>query len=415
MTPEIKSIIDLFNKNLSIPNYQRPYKWTNKNIEDLLTDIEQAIIDHSHYKDFRYRIGTILLHNNGQSLDIVDGQQRIISLLLIYSFILPGFSCPLLQKTKFTNKVSQSNIRNNYDFITHWFSSREDKHSFKKAFSDILEVVVICVDKTAEAFQLFDSQNSRGKELDPHDLLKAYHLREMTDDLYEMEHAVESWEIHSPSEIRTLFESYLFPIYNWSKGNKTDRFSAKHIDVFKGIEEHSSYTYAKRASKASPVFQIPEPIIAGNDFFSYVGHYLSLLNDIKRVIDTEDRFAEIREIINKPEYRSTGFKHSVDLFYCALLCYYDRFHILDKPAVTNLFSWAMMIRVDMEHLSYDTINKYAIGEDSDWRYTNRKAMFSIIHNARKHTEIANMRITMDYRDGKKWNNLYKDIMALNGK
>ncbi len=55
MTPEIKSIIDLFNKNLSIPNYQRPYKWTNKNIEDLLTDIEQAIIDYSHYKDFRYR------------------------------------------------------------------------------------------------------------------------------------------------------------------------------------------------------------------------------------------------------------------------------------------------------------------------------------------------------------------------
>lgn len=31
----------------------------------------------------------------------------------------------------------------------------------------------------SEAFQFFDSQNARGKALYPHDLLKAYHLREM--------------------------------------------------------------------------------------------------------------------------------------------------------------------------------------------------------------------------------------------
>jgi hypothetical protein len=50
--------------------------------------------------------------------------------------------------------------------------------------------VIINVDKVEEAFQLFDSQNTRGKELDPHDLLKAYHLREMKRYPYEMEHAV---------------------------------------------------------------------------------------------------------------------------------------------------------------------------------------------------------------------------------
>jgi hypothetical protein len=38
-----------------------------------------------------------------------------------------------------------------------------------------------------EAFQFFDSQNTRGKSLEPHDLLKSYHLREMTDLSAEME------------------------------------------------------------------------------------------------------------------------------------------------------------------------------------------------------------------------------------
>ena len=66
-------------------------------------------------------------------------------------------------------------------FIRQWFSLHGDdeKKRFVDALKDIIEVIVITVDKESEAFQLFDSQNSRGKALYPHDLLKAYHLREM--------------------------------------------------------------------------------------------------------------------------------------------------------------------------------------------------------------------------------------------
>ena len=34
---EIKSVTELLDIELSIPNYQRPYKWSKKNVEDLLT------------------------------------------------------------------------------------------------------------------------------------------------------------------------------------------------------------------------------------------------------------------------------------------------------------------------------------------------------------------------------------------
>ena len=83
---------------------------------------------------------------------------------------------------------------------------RRRKKQFKNAFSTILEVVVICVNRVSEAFQLFDSQNTRGKNLDPHDLLKAYHLREMKDYPYEMEHAVKKWESKDTKKIREIFD-----------------------------------------------------------------------------------------------------------------------------------------------------------------------------------------------------------------
>ena len=190
---EIKSINELLKMDLDIPDYQRPYKWSIQNIEDLLNDITNAISDSERYRaGFKYRIGTIIVHKNENNMyDVVDGQQRIISLTLLKQYLEPNFHCTILEK-QFNNKSTQANIHTNYMFIKEWFSLKDEstKKSFMKSLDEILEVVVISVEKVSEAFQLFDSQNARGKALDPHDLLKAYHLREMKKYPYEMEHAV---------------------------------------------------------------------------------------------------------------------------------------------------------------------------------------------------------------------------------
>lgn len=44
------------------------------------------------------------------------------------------------------------------------------------------EFVVIKVKELAEAFQMFESQNGRGKDLEAYNLLKAYHIRAMEND-----------------------------------------------------------------------------------------------------------------------------------------------------------------------------------------------------------------------------------------
>lgn len=403
--------------NLTIPDYQRPYKWRIQNIEHLLSDITNAISDAKKYhNNFKYRIGTIILYKNNEGLyDIVDGQQRIISLVLLKKCIDPTFNCSILN-LDFDNKTSQANIHTNYTFIREWFSLRNNaKEDFIHAFSNILEVVVICVEKISEAFQLFDSQNTRGKALDPHDLLKAYHLREMKQYPYEMEHAVTKWEEKDTTQIRELFDLYLFPIWNWSRGNKSKSFTAKEIDTYKGISETSTYTYARRAIKAMPCFQITEPFIAGNDFFEMVEHYMHLLRDIKTEINTNEAFIKIKEVLNMKR-DSAGFRYTKNLFYCVLLCYYDKFHNFDEMAVKKLFLWAFMIRVDMENLGFSSINKYAIG-DANSRYTNAIAVFSKINLARLHNEISGLQIKIqpNQKKARNWEELYyklKEVIEL---
>jgi hypothetical protein len=436
----ILSVEELLKLDLVIPSYQRPYKWTEKNIRELILDIQKGIEDANKYPNFKYRVGTVILYqeNDTKPYEIVDGQQRILSFLLLKLCLNPDFACSpcsLLSAT-FSDKVTLGNLHSNSDRIREWCSSVDDgvKEAFDKALSEVLEVVVLTVNELSEAFQLFDSQNTRGRELYPHDLLKAYHLREIHDK-YDMQRAVLKWESKDPKAIRELFDNYLFPLWNWSKRRKSSRFTAAEIDLYKGIEESSGYTYARRANKAMPYFLLSEPLISGGDFFEMVDHYMQMLHSIKlELIDNPD-FARIKELLIDDKSKvgqiktpadldkackssSTGMNHARNLFFCALLCYYDRFHNFDLMAVKKLFTWAMMLRVDMNHLGFDSVNRYAIGLGDNDKYTNSEPVISLISSARRHTEISGMPLMVkrdnDKAETEKWQGLYEDLLLLNG-
>lgn len=412
---EILTVKQLLNRNIIIPEYQRPYKWTTKNISELLYDIENAMKNSDIYgNSYRYRLGTIILHNDVDTEKVVDGQQRIISLTLLNLCLNSDINFAFLNNSKFTDPITKHNIKTNFNYINDFLYSKEQEFKEKMIYclNEILEVVVITVDTETEAFQLFDSQNTRGKALDPHDLLKAYHLREMKDYPYEMRHAVEKWEKVEPEDIKKLYSKYLFPIYNWTRNCKTVPFTANQIDVYKGILSTSSYNYARRAAKASPYFQIGEPIIAGNDFFEMTAHYLELYNDIEHKILFSGEFDKISEIIKNPPRKSTGFGYAVELFFCALLCYYDKFRNFDSRAVNKLFLWAMMIRIDMKNLSFETINNYAIGNDNE-KYSNHISLFAKIKDARFHNEISNIQINVvNLNSDSVWEPLFNAIYKL---
>lgn len=435
----ILSVEELLKLDLVIPSYQRPYKWTEKNIRELILDIQKGIEDANKHPNFKYRVGTVILYqeNDTKPYEIVDGQQRILSFLLLKLCLNPDFTCSLLSAT-FSSKVTQKNLHENYKAIREWFAfAPVGMQDFKQAIKKHLEVVVITVDEISEAFQLFDSQNSRGRALYPHDLLKAYHLRVISGKKGE-ERAVEEWEAKDPKAIAELFRDYLFPIWHWARRRKCGGFTAADIDLYKGVEPDSEYAYAYRVRRTGARYQITEPFPAGRDFFKMVHHYMQMLKDLKQEIAVDPALQKVKEILIASSGRDkknalitsaeeldealdrqpVGFRHACRLFFCALLCYYDRFGVLDARAVKRLFTWAMMLRVNMQHLGFASINKYAIGERDPQKdqYTNVIPVLSMIVSARKHTEISDISLKVDVEPGQsdeKWERLRKGLRTLN--
>ena len=419
--PCIKCVDDLLDMKLVIPDYQRPYKWDTKNIGELLSDIGDAISEKKKNSEFKYRIGTIIVHKDAEGNgNIVDGQQRVISLTLLKFFLDNTFDSLILRQS-FRNKTTQYNIKQNYEYIRDWFSLKnvEERDECKKALKDTLEVVIITVSKQGEAFQLFDSQNARGKALDPHDLLKAYHLRQMNNP-HEMKRAVAKWEAKDPSEIRKLFDLYLFPIWNWSRKVKTYTFTTKDIDVYKGVIEGETYPYAKRASQAMPFFQLTEPFVAGKCFFEMIDYYMNLKDDVEEEIYNKKCYEEIKKVLcseeKKIDYKSVGFRYVKNLFFCALIFFYDKFGFLEETSVKKFFAWAFTLRYDLQSLGFDSVNKYAIG-DPNPKYTNTVAFFEKIKLARNVSDISSMQIQISGNvnpENKKWEHLNNCVRKICG-
>ena len=88
---------------------------------------------------------------------------------------------PFLQEKIPDNQLYAQNILSNYALFSRRIEKYkgEEKERLLEYIKTNCELIVVITENLSEAFQFFDSQNARGKKLYPHDLLKAYHLREM--------------------------------------------------------------------------------------------------------------------------------------------------------------------------------------------------------------------------------------------
>lgn len=85
-----KKIVEVFSKDyaFTIPAYQRPYAWESTQVEELLTDIAEAMGPESKSDGF-YFLGSIVLVKTHGIPDsrVVDGQQRLTTLTILFSVI----------------------------------------------------------------------------------------------------------------------------------------------------------------------------------------------------------------------------------------------------------------------------------------------------------------------------------------
>lgn len=420
----VKSLLSL--DNIVIPAYQRPYKWTLKNVNELFQDVC------SHQDKPAYRLGSVVFHQNsdlktGTQLDVVDGQQRTITLVLAVWAVIDARLAGLdrqdlkdalkhlkpaierfMQRQRFASEVSQFNLHQNYQEINRLVSRRDN---FTEAHIDFLlhkcQVVVFLLNDVSEAFQFFDSQNARGRDLEPHDLLKAFHLREFAGHEQQLKAlTVAHWESLLSDDLANLFATYLYRVRQWAKGKSARYFGKSQTDLFKGVnldkvghfpyveslriahhfvdDYNSQYQRKIDGQKMVFPFHLDQMIINGRRFFELAEHYQQQVSEIVACEHGKEpmviagvllsgRAQEIIKTLNVYEKRTrTGDRYIRAMFDCALIFYIDKFGGQQlSNAIEKLFVWAFSCRIKQQVVQLATMDNYVLANN----------LFSVIKEA----------------------------------
>lgn len=214
----------LTEKKYSVDYFQREYQWTEKHMEELITDLTGAFLNEYTPGDSReeglnynnYYLGPFVVCNKGGQLSIIDGQQRLTSLTLFLIFLnnlqkdfehqenitpmifselrgVKSFNItvderiPCLKslfetgdyQIKENDDESTINMLERYQDIEQFFPEELKKEAFPH-FVDWLKYNVILVKITANsdenAYTIFETMNDRGLSLTSAEMLKGFIL-----------------------------------------------------------------------------------------------------------------------------------------------------------------------------------------------------------------------------------------------
>lgn len=365
------SVGTLLEQKLRIPEYQRPYRWSPATALQLLDDLSDA---QARSDDVPYVLGAVILHERNGLLDVVDGQQRLLTLRMVFAVL------------KADNLQLDSHGKDDPPVLRVWRTLRhrlasltdDEKTRLHDFISTRCQLVRVVTDDVDEAFRVFDSQNYRGKPLAPHDLLKAYHLRAMQGESAAMQAAVvETWESVPDEALHRLFATFLYRIARWSRGESAPGFSVHDIGMFKGIAPKGAVApferYHQAAQAAIPLltawvapgtpderdaarsrFQLDAPLIAGRPFFEMVSFMLEELAALEQEAEKHARpFG--------PSH--SRYRYVYELFAAALLYYTNKFGSNGLPqAREKLFAWAYALRVEMARVQFVSVDNRASGK-----------------------------------------------------
>ncbi|EJB52915.1 DUF262 domain-containing protein [Helicobacter pylori] len=279
-----------------IPDYQRPYQWTEKNCEKLLDDLFE---DYEKDSESDYFCGSLVLvksdpNSKTETYDIVDGQQRLSTFILLtkvladlYNDCLTPKNLEHLQegwKDRHTERkrLSFNAIGSNaeYDFqdaLEHFNNSQASKNKNNKnnylknavclkdylrekeiesigkfiewLYSNVKFITIICpnIDK---ALRIFNVLNARGLPLNATDIFKGELLKELAKE-EDQKKLVSRWNALSQKcsdndlTIETLFSWYLDYLNPATSKEKTEKrlvtwfknLNKTPLEYLKGVED----------------------------------------------------------------------------------------------------------------------------------------------------------------------------------
>ncbi|WQV23775.1 DUF262 domain-containing protein [Helicobacter pylori] len=276
-----------------IPIYQRPYQWTEENCEKLLDDL---FFNYEDDRESDYFCGSLVLilisedPKKAKTYDIVDGQQRLSTFILLakvlatlYSECLTEESKDYLQESLITkygkkdrlnfnamgfnskkdfqyaltsfNDVPISNAKNNYlknaICLKNYLRKKEIEYIndfIEWLYFKVVFITITCPDAD-KALRIFNVLNARGLALNATDIFKGELLKHAKE--HEREEFVSRWNDLSQKcsdndlTIETLFSWYLTYLNPVTSKEKTDKrlvtwfnkLNKTPLEYLKGVED----------------------------------------------------------------------------------------------------------------------------------------------------------------------------------
>ena len=187
----------------AIPLYQRNFAWTYDEIEQLLNDVADAFQENRD----NYYIGTLVVNKENDIFKIIDGQQRTTALNLIALALKHEFGFDRLKSVNLIFPARKKSNENIQKLFTKQKISEDDeneltrgyghaKDALKKVLEErqlnpqsfvdyLFENVIIFRSILPEDLDLnlyFERFNSRGEQLEAHEILKAQMMAKFGED-----------------------------------------------------------------------------------------------------------------------------------------------------------------------------------------------------------------------------------------
>lgn len=200
MTEDLKiiSVADIFsNINYLVPIYQRNYAWNETQIEQMIEDIESAIDDPNK----NYFLGNLIVNQTDNNVyEVIDGQQRLTTLYLLEKYLKVVFSKEALRfeareksnrtlsyisddsNQELTEELLSSEILDGFQIIDSYFKNKTiNKSRFTQKLKQVF-LIRIQVPKDIDLNHYFEIMNTRGEQLELHEIAKAKLLEVLESD-----------------------------------------------------------------------------------------------------------------------------------------------------------------------------------------------------------------------------------------
>lgn len=200
----------------AIPLYQRNFAWTYDEIEQLLNDVADAFQEN---RDNYYYIGTLVVNKENDIFKIIDGQQRTTALNLIALALKHEFCFDRLKSVNLTfpaRKKSNENIqklftkqkiseddeneltrgyRHAYDALKKMLEERQfESESFFNYLFDNVIIFRSILPNDLDLNLYFERFNSRGEQLEAHEILKAQMMSKFGEDQEMVQKFARIWD-----------------------------------------------------------------------------------------------------------------------------------------------------------------------------------------------------------------------------